>query len=218
MLSHCWGTLESPGELLKYTDMWAPPPRDSDFIGMVCDQARVFSKMFPRWLKGSQQWEALQDCMIVSQAPWVSIPLELSFSLSLQSLTLSKGLWIPTGCIVWLVGSNFRRFLYCDLRLLVFWWCFVLTFLSGCFCVPNTGNLSFCHFGCLDSCSSAALVFSDGCSLKRTLLASNSGIPDLLVGLISAGRPIHESIRVPSSAQGSVQTRKITSQDICFFF
>ena len=83
VLSHCWGTLESPGELLKYTDMWALPPRDSDFIGMVCDQAWVFSKMFPRWLKGSQQWEALQDCMIVSQAPWVSIPLELPFSLSL---------------------------------------------------------------------------------------------------------------------------------------
>ena len=73
------------------------------------------------------------------------------------------------------------------------WLCFVLIFLSGCFCVPNLGNLSFCHFGCLDSCSSAALVFSNGCSLQRTLLASNSGIPDLLVGLISAGRHIHQS-------------------------
>ena len=83
VLSHSWGTLESPGELLKYTDIWAPPPRDSDFIGSVWDQARVFSKMFPRWLKGSQHWEALQDCMIASQAPWVSISLELPFSLSL---------------------------------------------------------------------------------------------------------------------------------------
>ena len=73
------------------------------------------------------------------------------------------------------------------------WLCFVLIFLSGCFCVPNLGNLSFCHFGCLDSCSSAVLVFSNGCSLERTLLASNSGIPDLLVGLISAGRHIHQS-------------------------